>query len=234
MAQLADWAPDVIVVAAFGQILRENVLTLPEHGCVNVHASLLPRWRGAAPVQAAVLHDDETGVTIMKMDKGLDTGPILSQRSMAIPPEMMAGVLFDELAEMGADLLVETLPAYLNGEIKPQAQDDSQSTYAPRLQKSDGELDFSETAAYLARMVRAYNPWPGAYQFLEGARLKVYRAHAVSGKAQPGERLIVDEMPAWGTAEGLLVLDEVQLAGRSRVQGEDFLNGAKNWEGRDQ
>jgi methionyl-tRNA formyltransferase len=231
MAQLTAWSPDVIVVAAFGQILRENVLTLPEYGCVNVHASLLPRWRGAAPVQAAVLHDDRTGVTIMQMDKGLDTGPILSQRSMDIPVEMTAGILFDELARMGADLLVETLPAYLSGEITPQAQDDSLSTYAPRLKKSDGELDFSQPAAYLARMVRAYNPWPGAYQFLDGARLKVYRAHAIPGAAQPGERLIVDGLPAWGTGEGLLVLDEVQLAGRGRVNGEAFLHGAKNWEG---
>lgn len=232
MAQLADWQPDVIVVAAFGQILPENVLTLPAHGCVNVHASLLPRWRGAAPVQAAVLHDDRTGVTIMRMDKGLDTGPILSQRSMVIPPEITAGDLFGALAEMGADLLVETLPAYLNGDITPQPQDDSKSTYAPRLNKSDGALDFSQPAAYLARMVRAYNPWPGAHQFLDGARLKVYRAHAVSGNAQPGDRLIVDELPAWGTAKGLLVLDEVQLAGRGRVEGEAFLHGAKNWEKR--
>jgi methionyl-tRNA formyltransferase len=229
LAQLAAWRPDVIVVAAFGQILREDVLNLPPYGCVNVHASLLPRWRGAAPVQAAVLHDDRTGVTIMKMDRGLDTGPILSQRAMDIPVNMTSGDIFDRLAAMGADLLVETLPAYLNGEITPQPQDDSLSTYAPRLEKTDGELDFTQPAAYLARMVRAYIPWPGAYQFVDGARLKVYRAHAAPGSARPGERLIVDEKPAWGTGEGLLVLNEVQLAGKSRVNGEAFLRGAKNW-----
>jgi methionyl-tRNA formyltransferase len=176
-----------------------------------------------------VLHDDRTGVTIMKMDKGLDTGPILSQRSMDIPAEMTAGALFDRLAEMGAHLLVETLPAYLSGEIAPQPQDDALSTYAPRLEKTDGELDFNQPAVYLARMARAYNPWPGAYQFVEGGRLKVHQAHAAPGSARPGERLIVDEKPAWGTGEGLLVLNEVQLAGKSRVNGEAFLRGAKNW-----
>ncbi len=117
LAQLADWHPDVIVVAAFGQILRENVLTLPPFGCVNVHASLLPRWRGASPVQAAVLNDDVSGVTIMQMGKGLDTGPILSQRAVDIPSDQTAGELFDELAELGAVLLVETLPGYLAGDI---------------------------------------------------------------------------------------------------------------------
>lgn len=230
MAQLKAWSPDVIVVAAFGQILREEVLNLPPFGCINVHASLLPRWRGAAPVQAAVLHDDVTGVTIMHMGKGLDTGPILSQRSCPITEEMTAGILFDHLAEMGAALLVETLPAYLNGEIEPIPQDNEQSTYAPMLNKSDGELDFSKPAQHLARMVRAYQPWPGAYQFFEDVRLKVYRAHTHSTHdVVEGGRYIVDGQPAWGTVDGLLVLDTVQAAGKTRVSGEDFLNGAKDW-----
>lgn len=229
-AQLAEWAPDVIVVAAFGQILRENVLNLPPFGCINVHASLLPRWRGAAPVQAAVLHDDITGVTIMKMDKGLDTGPILSQRAIPIKEEMTAGELFDQLAQMGADLLVETLPKYINGDVQPQPQKDQEATYAPRLQKEDGELDFSQPAEFLARMVRAYNPWPGAYQFFDDTRLKVYHAHAVEGvKADPGDPLVFNEKPAWGTSKGILVLDVVQAAGKSQMSGEDFLRGAKNW-----
>jgi len=230
LQQLKDWAPDVIVVAAFGQILRENVLNLPRFGCVNVHASLLPRWRGAAPVQAALLHDDVTGVTIMKMDKGLDTGPILSQQSIPINDDMTAGMLFDQLAVMGADLLLETLPKYINGEIKPQPQDDENATYAPRLKKEDGMLDFSQPASFLARMVRAYNPWPGAYQFYNGTRLKVYKAHAVEGiNAQPGARLIYKEKPAWGTGQGLLILDQVQAAGKSRLSGKEFLRGAKDW-----
>ena len=229
-AQLEAWQPDVIVVAAFGQLLRENVLNLPTYGCVNVHASLLPRWRGASPVQAAVLHDDVSGVTIMKMGKGLDTGPILSQRAVDIPPEMTAGVLFDQLAQMGAELLVETLPGYLSGEIVPQAQDEALATYAPKIEKSDGELDLSLPAPALARQVRAYNPWPGTFQTFEGQYLKVHRAKAVAdGKAVPGERYIYDDQPAWGTGEGLLVLEEVQLAGKTRVSGAAFLRGAKDW-----
>jgi len=230
--KLKDWAPDVIVVAAFGQILRENVLNLPLFGCVNVHASLLPRWRGAAPVQAALLHDDITGVTIMKMDKGLDTGPILSQRALPIADEMTAGVLFDQLAQMGADLLIDTLPKYIDGEIKPQPQDDQKATYAPRLKKEDGKLDFSQPAAFLARMVRAYNPWPGAYQFFDDTRLKILKAHVVDSlTAQPGTRLIYEGKPAWDTGQGLLILEEVQAAGRSRMSGEEFLRGAKDWIG---
>jgi methionyl-tRNA formyltransferase len=228
--QLEEWAPDVIVVAAFGQILRENVLNLPPYGCINVHASLLPRWRGAAPVQAAILHDEVTGVTIMKMDKGLDTGPILSQRAFPITENMTAGELFDQLAQMGADLLVETLPKYINGEIQPEPQEDQKATYAPRLKKEDGALDFSYPASFLARMVRAYHPWPGAYQFVDDTRLKIYQAHAVeSMKANPGDRLVYEEKPAWGTTRGILVLDEVQAAGKSRMTGEEFLHGAKDW-----
>jgi len=230
LAQLEVWAPDVIVVAAFGQILREAVLNLPPFGCVNVHASLLPRWRGASPVQAAVLNDDMTGVTIMMMEKGLDTGPILSQRVVEILADQTAGELFDELAEMGAELLVETLPGYLSGEIVPQPQDDSLATYAPKIEKADGELDLAEPADFLARMVRAYSPWPGTFQFFEEAYLKVHRASAVLFRnAVPGKRYIYEDKPAWGTGEGLLVLDEVQLAGKSKVSGEAFLRGAKNW-----
>jgi methionyl-tRNA formyltransferase len=230
LQQLNDWAPNVIVVAAYGQILRENVLNLPRFGCVNVHASLLPRWRGAAPVQAALLHDDVTGVTIMKMDKGLDTGPILSQQSIPINDDMTAGKLFDQLAVMGADLLLRTLPKYINGEIKPQLQDEENATYAPRLKKEDGMLDFSQPASFLARMVRAYNPWPGAYQFYDGTRLKVYKAHAVEQiNVQPGARLIYKGKPAWGTGQGLLILDQVQAAGKSRLSGKEFLRGAKDW-----
>lgn len=229
--QLEDWSPDVIVVAAFGQILREPVLNLPPFGCLNVHASLLPRWRGAAPVQAAVLHDDVTGVTIMKMDKGLDTGPILTQRILPLPEDATAGEMFDKLAEVGADLLVETLPKYMYGEILPKPQDDAQATYAPRLKKEDGKLDFNQPAAFLARMVRAYNPWPGAFQFFRGTRLKVHLAHAENAAQNtlPGERYVLEGKPAWGTIEGLLVLDQVQLAGRNRVLGEAFLRGVKDW-----
>jgi methionyl-tRNA formyltransferase len=230
MDQLVAWSPDVIVVAAFGQILRENILNLPPYGCLNVHASLLPRWRGAAPVQAALLYDDVTGVTIMKMDKGLDTGPILSQREFPIPEDMTAGELFDVLAQIGADLLVETLPKYVAGKIEPRPQNDEEATYAPRLKKQDGKLNFDKPAKFLARQVRAYNPWPGAYQFYDGVRLKIYQAHAeeVEG-AIPGKRYVFNGRPAWGTSHGILVLDSVQAAGKTKVSGKDFLHGAKDW-----
>lgn len=228
--KLNEWSPDVIVVAAYGKILREPVLNLPRFGCVNVHASLLPRWRGAAPVQAAVLHDDVTGVTIMKMDQGLDTGPIISQRSIPIAGEMTAGNLFEQLARLGADLLVDTLPKYIRGDIEPQPQDDRHATYAPSLKKEDGKLDFHQPAWFLARQVRAYHPWPGTYQTFDGKRLKVFKAYAdESHEASPGQRTIVDYRPAWGTVQGLIVLEEVQLEGKSQVSGEQFLRGAKNW-----
>lgn len=166
----------------------------------------------------------------MKMDKGLDTGPILSQRSIPIPETMTAGQLFDQLAQMGADLLIETLPKYIRGVIKPKPQDNERATYAPQLKKSDGELDFNQPAEFLARLVRAYNPWPGAYQFYDSTRLKIFKAHAASVQdIMPGERTIVAGKPAWGTIDGALVLDEVQASGKSRVKGEEFLHGAKDW-----
>ncbi|MBW6465648.1 MAG: methionyl-tRNA formyltransferase [Brevefilum sp.] len=228
--QIQALSPEVIVVAAFGQILKQNILQMPTYGCINVHASLLPRWRGAAPVQAAVLHDEVSGVTIMKMDQGLDTGPILSQRSTPITDEMTAGMLFDRLAQMGADLLVETLPGYVYGEISPRPQEEAQATYAPQLRKEDGKLDFNQPAAFLARQVRAYNPWPGSFADFDGAMLKIFRAHAVvHAHAIPGRHYIVDSKPAWGTQEGLLVLDEVQAAGKSRMGGDVFLHGTRDW-----
>lgn len=228
---LRAWAPDLIVVAAFGQILRPEVLELPPYGCVNVHASLLPRWRGAAPIQAAILHGDpETGITIMKMDAGLDTGPILSQRSLVIHPQDTGGSLSERLAILSASLLADTLPGYLDGSLTPTPQDDRHVTYAPRLEKTAGELDFQQSAAYLARLVRAYHPWPGAYTYWQEQRLKVHKAHAESiPAANPGELRISGGKPAFEAADGLLVLDEVQPAGKQPMPGEVFLRGARGW-----
>ena len=231
MEQLQTWEPDLIVVAAFGQLLRPDVLNLPHHGCLNVHASLLPRWRGAAPINAAILHgDEETGVTIMKMDPGLDSGPIVSQRAVPIGPEDTAGSLFEKLAPLGAELLVETLPAYLRGEIEPRPQDDSKATYAPKLSRSDGKLDFSQPARHLARKVRAFNPWPGTHMTWQGERLKVHQAHAASATS-PGVGGLTthEDYPAVGTSKGLLVLDQVQPACKQAMPGEAFLRGARDW-----
>ena len=231
IAQLHSWEPDLIVVAAFGQILRSPVLNLPPHGCINVHASLLPRWRGAAPIQAAILHGDkQTGVTIMRMDPGVDTGPILSQRATPITDEQTAGTLSPHLAELGAQLLIESLPVYLNGELLPQPQDESLATYAPMLKKVDGQLDFDKPAADLARLVRAYNPWPGAFTSWGAGRLKIHRAHAInSASPGAGKRVIHNEQAAFGTTQGILVLDEVQPAGKKAMPGEFFLRGVRDW-----
>ena len=231
LEQLSAWTPDLIVVAAFGQILRPQALNLPPHGCLNVHASLLPRWRGAAPINAAILHGDkETGVTIMKMGIGLDTGPILNRRAIPIQADDTAGTLFDQLAQLGADLLIETIPPYLRGELEPQPQDDALSTYAPMLQREDGELDFSQSAEALARRVHAFYPWPGTYTSWKDQRLKIHQAHAVL-VTTPGAGVfyIHEGLPAIGAREGLLVLDKVQPAGKRTLTGDSFLRGAKDW-----
>jgi methionyl-tRNA formyltransferase len=234
--QLRLWQPDLIVVAAFGQILRPEVLELPPVGCINVHASLLPRWRGAAPIQAAILNNDlQTGVTVMRMDPGVDTGPILSQRAEPILPEDTSGSLSARLAEKGAALLIETLPGYLDGSISPTAQDESLATYAPMLKKEDGRLDFNQPAGLLARQVRAYQPWPGAFTLWQEQPLKVQRAsiapfNLTSGEQlRPGRLVRFNGLPAVCTAQDLLVLEELQPAGKRSMTGKDFLQGAKNW-----
>ena len=231
MDQLRQWDPDLIVVAAFGQILRPEALEIPPYGCINVHASLLPRWRGAAPIQAAILHGDEqTGVTIMKMDPGMDTGPVLSQRAIPILPDDTAGSLAPRLAQLGAELLLETLPPYLEGNLQPEPQADEGATYATMLKKEDGKLDFTQPAVALARRVRAFNPWPGAFTTWENGRLIIHEAHAVDTPSPgPGERFIYKGFPAIGSSDGLLVLDEVQPAGKRVMPGDVFLNGAKGW-----
>jgi methionyl-tRNA formyltransferase len=230
MQQLREWNPDLIVVAAFGQILRRDVLDLPRYGCINVHASLLPRWRGAAPINAAILHGDpETGITIMKMDAGLDTGPILSQRSIRLTRDDTAGSVTEKLSQIGAELLIETLPDYLSGKIQPVDQPEEGTTYAPMLKKEEGRLDFTRPAEELERRIRAFNPWPGAFMDLEGALLKVHRARAEPAEAEVGERLIYQAQPAVGTGNGILILDEVQPGGKKPMSGQSFLAGARNW-----
>lgn len=224
---VAEWQPDLIIVAAYGQILRPEVLALPSHGCLNVHASLLPRWRGATPIQAALSAGDPvTGITILKMDAGMDTGDILAQASLPIEPLDTGESLAARLAPLGATLLVETLPRYLNGEIVPTPQDSSQATLAPLLKKEDGRLDFSKTAVELERKVRAYHPWPGTFLEWDQGRLGVLRARvAETGDAPVGEITLLGRYPAVGTARGLLVLETVRPAGRQPVAGDAFLRG---------
>ena len=231
MDQLRAWAPDLIVVAAFGQILRPDVLDLPKWGCINIHGSLLPRWRGAAPIQAAILAGDrETGITIMRMDPGVDTGPMLSQRSIPISSAETAGSLFEKLAPLGAALLMETLPRYLSGELQPRSQPDEGVAYVSMLKKEDGLLDFTQPAVALERRVRAFHPWPGTWFDWNGAPLKVLRV-AVSprGSPGPGKHLTLSGVPAVGTVDGVLVLEEVQPAGRKSMSGKAFLAGLRAW-----
>ncbi len=231
LEQLRAWNPELIVVAAFGQILRKDVLELPRFGCINVHASLLPRWRGAAPINAAILHgDEETGITIMKMDVGLDTGPILTQRSIRLTRDDTAGSVFEALSHLGADLLIETLPDYLSGKIQPVPQPEAGATYAPMLKKEEGRLDFTHLADELERRVRAFNPWPGAFMDFDGTLLKVHRAHVEPGEAEAGQRLVYRDQPAVAVGGGILVLEEVQPAGKKPMSGKVFLAGARNWQ----
>jgi len=235
MDNLRAWSPDLIVVAAFGQILKQDVLDLPGFGCLNVHASLLPRWRGAAPINAAILHgDEETGVTIMKMDAGLDTGAMLSKRAMRLSPDGTAGSVTDALSHLGADLLIETLPRWIAGEIQAEPQDDSFSTYAPMMKKEDGRLDFTRDVNELERQVRALNPWPGAFMEFDGAFLKIHRAHVgqiANLSFEAGQRLTQANQPAVGARGGVLILDEVQPAGKKSMSGKSFLAGARHWVG---
>jgi methionyl-tRNA formyltransferase len=231
--QLKNWNPDLIVVAAFGQILPKEVIELPKWGCLNVHASLLPRWRGAAPVQASILHGDtETGITIMKMDVGLDTGPILAKRPTPIDPQETGGQLTDRLSEIGGHLLLETIPPYIEGIMDLIEQDDTEATYAPMLKKSDGALDFILTAEDLARQVRAFEPWPGSFFIWEGKRLVVRKAHATPDTdGTPGVVTQVEELPAVTTSQGLFVLDILQPAGKKAMTGDAFIRGARGFLG---
>jgi len=229
VAQLAAWEPDIIVVAAFGQILRQDVLNLPLHGCINVHASLLPRWRGAAPISAAILAGDEvTGVTVMRMDAGLDTGPILAQREEPIHPDDTSVTLGERLARLGADLLVETLPAYLAGNLAPQPQPEEGITRAAQLRKNDGLLDWSLPALELDRRVRAFTPWPGTFTTWRGRRLKILRAAPLPGwrgDAPPGTVITLADGYAVATGNGALRLGKVQLAGKRPMDITPFLCG---------
>lgn len=225
-AVLAGLEPELIVVAAYGQILRSNVLSLPRFGCINVHASLLPRWRGASPIAAALLAGDEaTGVTIMQMDEGMDTGPILAQSSLPIQPDDTTGVLSERLARQGAALLLATLPGYLTGEVTPRPQPEAGVTVCRPLQKEQARIDWTQPAAAIERMVRAYDPWPGAFTTWRGEPLKIGRASVVAGMAPAGQVVRWQTGAAVGTGDGLLVLAAVQPAGRKMMGVAEFLAG---------
>jgi len=226
--ELKALAPDLIVVVAYGQILPQSVLDIPRFGCINVHASLLPRYRGAAPINKAVMEGaTETGITTMSMNAGLDTGDMLVRKRLAIGFEETAGELHDRLAVLGGETLAETLQSLCRGELKPVAQDDSLSSYAPMLKKEDGRLDWSRPAVELHNLVRGLDPWPGAFCCLHGETLKIFRTFPEKGAGGKPGRVV----SACGNGvkiacgEGLLLIRELQLAGKKRLPAAEFLKG---------
>ncbi len=232
LARIRRARPDAIVVAAYGQILKPELIEIPHLGTINIHASLLPRYRGAAPINWAIINGEtETGITTFLIDPGMDTGPILMQRKTEIGPDETAGELHNRLAAIGAELIVETLDRLVSGEITPIPQDDSKSTLAPRLSREDGRIDWVRPAREVHNLIRGTNPWPGAFTRLSGKRVKIHRSRRTGikrGDHLPGEialretgRLLV------ATSDELLELLELQREGRPRVSGLEFLNGLR-------
>lgn len=229
---LAGLYADLFVVVAFGQILPQSALDLPARGTLNVHASLLPRWRGAAPIQAAIrAGDEESGVTIMLLDAGLDTGPILARRPVALAPDETGQSLHDRLALLGAELLIQTMPRYLAGDIKPQAQNDALATYAPQIKKSDGRIDWTRPAIEIDRLARAFTHWPGAFTTWNGKQLKIVAGRAAMGKAPAGQVAVRNGMLTIGTGAGVYLPAVLQLAGKKPLPAADFVNGYREFLG---
>jgi len=217
---------DVIVVVAYGQILPRDVLEIPRLACLNLHASILPRWRGAAPVQAAIAAGDcETGITVMHMDEGLDTGDILLQRSVEILPNDTGGSLHDRLAQIAPETLLESLRLLAAGNAPRIPQDNARATYAPKLKREHGQIDWSESAEAIDRKIRAYNPWPSAFMKVDRQNLKIFSASVVDLNGQPGEVLRSDEDLIVATGKDALSLAEVQLEGKRRMSAAEFLRG---------
>jgi methionyl-tRNA formyltransferase len=236
VAQLREFAPDAIVVAAFGQILRRDVLGLPPHRCINVHASLLPRWRGASPISAAIAAGDPaTGITIMLMEAGLDTGPVLSQRQTPILADDTTAMLAERLSHLGAELLVATLPRWLHGEIVPQRQDESLVTLCGHLKKEDGRVDWSRKAQEIERHVRAMTPWPLAATTWQGKQLLIKRARIPGAPAPatnpPGTVICSLDAVCVQCGEGWLELLDVQLEGKRAMPALEFIRGQRQFIG---
>ncbi len=230
-ARLASRQPDLMVVVAYGLILPQDVLEIPRLGCLNIHASLLPRWRGAAPVQRALLAGDtHTGISIMQMDAGLDTGPELLRREIAIGPRETGGSLHDRLAAIGAEAIVVAVAGRASGTLSPRAQPDAGATYAAKIHKDEGIVDWSQTAAEIDRLVRAFDPTPVAETRLDGEQLRLWSAQpapdfdAAASRARPGDVLEASGRLVVATGQGALELLTVQLAGRRPVAARDFLN----------
>lgn len=234
VAKLREFDADVFVVAAFGQILTEEILTMPKYGCVNIHASLLPRFRGAAPIQWSIIEGDkETGVTTMMMDKGIDTGDMLEKIIVPIANDETGGSLFDKLADAGASLILSTLEKLEQGTLTRTKQNDAESCYAKMLDKTLGEINWSQQNSQIERLIRGLNPWPSAYTFLDDKSMKVWKASLIEDQAKddlvkPGTVVeVTKKQIVVKTGDGLLAIDELQLAGKKRMETQAFLLGYK-------
>jgi len=232
--QLRSIGPDAIVVAAYGQILPKDLLTLPKYGCINIHASLLPFYRGAAPINWAIINGEtHTGITIMQMDEGMDTGAVLLQESIVIDPVDTAGTLTERLSTIGAKLITTALPLIANDRLVPLPQDNSRATLAPLLKKKDGLIDWKLPAVDINNRIRGLSPWPGAYTFLDGITIKIIAAEAVSGTGEPG-LLYEKDMHTLdtGTGIGLLRIVCIQPEGKRPMTAGDFLRGHRGLAGK--
>lgn len=229
--KIRELAPDVIVVAAYGKILKKELLDIPKFGCVNIHGSLLPRWRGAAPIQWAVMSGDKkAGLTTMLMSEGLDSGDMLLKTEIELDPEETGGSLFEKLQNLSGPLIIETLEKLKEGRLVPQKQNESEVTLAPSLTKEMGKLDFSGDAGAVSCRIRGLYPWPGTFTEIGGKLLKIHKAHpadteAPAGKEQPGSFFVQGKNLYVTCKKGTLRLDEVQLEGKKRMTAADFLAG---------
>lgn len=226
---LRGYGADIFVVAAFGQLLSEEILTMPRYGCINLHASLLPRYRGASPIQWAILNGEtETGITVMQMDKGLDTGDMLMKCTVPVEPKETGASLYEKLRDAGAKLITEALPKIERGELEPEKQDEEKATYVSILKKSLGQIDWTKDAVALDRLVRGLNPWPSAYTSYHGKTLKIWECEPVEadggGRCGSIEKVTKDAFYV-RTGKGLLKVSQVQLEGKKRMPARDFLLG---------
>lgn len=234
---LVKLCPEIIVVAAYGLMLPRGILDTPSFGCINIHPSLLPRHRGPSPVAAAILAGDEiTGVSMMLMDEGMDTGPILAQERVSLSPQDTTGLLTADLSRIGAQLLMRTLPLWFQGHLKPNPQDNREATYSRIINKKDGEIDWRRSATELSRKVRAFQPWPGCFTFWQGKMLKVIGSVPLHGQGgEPGRVVIINRTQGTDvgvqTGDGILGLRQIQLQGKRSMAAADFVRGQKGFIG---
>jgi len=236
---VASIAPDLIVVAAYGMIIPQAVLDIPKYGALNIHGSLLPKYRGASPISEAILSgDEETGITIMKMSAGMDEGDVITNYQLPITNEDTTGSLTERMAELGAKAIVETIPGWISGELKATPQNDAEATICRKITKEDGHIDWSLPATQIERMVRAYNPWPTAYSYIDGKRLKILKSQIrhpelVSGSHEGvGTLHFIENKIYVGTGEGVLEILELQPEGKNPMTARDFINGNKDLDGK--